>query len=316
MVRDYLEQLRNFHKNNSGSVYALLGYYHLAMQRQVFRRKNVILPTLILAGDIATGKSSIIKQMFSILPHVYTGGEFSRNFDNSATVHSIQARLVKDGTPLVMDPPPIPHQKTDLSDTIDMIYEGKLRDSYQKKNSPLPLSSLILVVQHDYRNLSSFTDTALSKSLILFHEAHEDVDDHATLLDDIDQQILEQSQFFSSIFRYLIRPVDIVFLQQTANAVNKQFVEGIIKDAKKNPRDIHHYTRNVKSAALVVAGFKCFLTAVGFEENERDDYVTFLTDFLFKRSILPTIVALDLGEKERSKIDSVLDDSSIVTEGN
>ena len=134
MFKDYIQKLENFHKNNSGSVYAILGYVYLSMQQRFLRVKDLILPVFMLAGDSSTGKSSLVKQICSILPHSVVDGFYKRNYENSAMVTVIQERVAKEGTPLIMDPPPIPDKKDDLNKVIDMIYKAKLKNTAHTKH--------------------------------------------------------------------------------------------------------------------------------------------------------------------------------------
>ena len=105
-----------------------------------------------------------------------------------------------------MDPPPIPEQKDDLNKTIDMFYEGKLKTTAHSKKTSVPLSSLIIVVQHDFKNLAFFNNTSISKSLLLFHERNTvevGVRTHVELMAKlllIDRQFFDQSSAFSAIF--------------------------------------------------------------------------------------------------------------------
>ena len=321
MFRDLINKLEGFHEDNAGSVYSMLSFLYLSMQKRILKTKDLILPVMLVVGDSSTGKSSLVKQMCSILPHIFDNGVYCRNYDNSATVSVIQERLSRQGVPIVMDPPPIPEQKDELNKTIDMVYEAKLKNTAHSKKTPVPLSSLIIVVQHDFQNLSLFNNTSISKSLLLFHERN-NVEDGARTHEEliaklllIDGQIFDQSRAFSAIFRYLILPVNEVLLQASVSSLVRELTECLTKEHEKKSETMNHYSRTVKSAALVLSGFQCLLEKASFDQDEIRGKLNILKEFLIKKSILPTIAALDFGVKGRGRVENLLNDPNLTSKG-
>ena len=56
MLRDFIQKLEYFHENNAGSVYMILTYLHLSMQKKNLKKKDMILPLMLIVGDMATAQ--------------------------------------------------------------------------------------------------------------------------------------------------------------------------------------------------------------------------------------------------------------------
>ena len=71
MVTSFIKLLENYHASNAGSAFALLGYLNLSMHKKELVHSTLSLPTLIISGDRSTGKSTLVQQISSVLPHEF-----------------------------------------------------------------------------------------------------------------------------------------------------------------------------------------------------------------------------------------------------
>ena len=88
MLLDFLSRLEKYHGTNSGSLYALLGYLYLSLHKRDLHWSNLNVPTFVLAGAMTTGKSTLVRQMTSILPL-----EFVDNMLRSALLSFIRFKI-------------------------------------------------------------------------------------------------------------------------------------------------------------------------------------------------------------------------------
>ena len=75
-VKDFLKLLETYHGINTGSAFALIGFIYLSLHRRDFFSSLFNLPTFIIAGNMSTGKSSLVNQISSILPHEVVDNQF------------------------------------------------------------------------------------------------------------------------------------------------------------------------------------------------------------------------------------------------
>ena len=294
-ILNLLETLKLYHGLNFPSILMMIAFSKLAVNLSNIEH-NYNLPSCHLVGEMGTGKSRAADHMRSMLPFILnqSGSKSVMRLDNP-TEPVLNKLLCISGSICIFDPPPALKEAA-MNKILDQAYQGVITRTHNNSQESLKVSTGPLFVHaHEKKNMKTFTPTSLSKSVVGVHKRIVSAD-HENM-SAIDQDIMNNFEVHSAMFRFIVIPLDPDDLENNKNRFTKTLKSLLKENFTQDVLDMN--SRLIQNYALFLSSLTQLLCDMALPEASCSDLETKLLSFFSEICIPENLrsIQCSLGEK-------------------